>query len=495
MHIFNLNNKPYLIISAKELLFRQSPLDETMQRIHFSEIKKINFEYRYNPQKELFVWLYIQTTHKNTPYIVQISLLDESLEETFSILNNELKSKVKLSFPKSTEFSKLSTHNKGFKRLSFLSVLLFLSLFLYHKLVIPPLASVQVNATKVSYQKPQGFCSNNLKVAYKSQDQQKAVVKSYCGLFGFWKLQESKQVPLKYLKPEFKSYSAKDWISGSKTLVKGKEYQKAILALEYALYLQPEHQYAQVYLSNVYSLEGKHATALSLAKKTVKSYPDYALAHESIAYLYEDEHKLSTASTHFKISIRLYPKTSSYMALAHIQNLQNLKKEALSNYEKALVLSPENTSLLTRLGLAYWDKKEFSKAEDSLQKAYLLNPKDPACFLNYYEATLVTKSFILPAQKNQFVQEHANDEKHMMVYDMLQIIEASIEGKEVLEAKNQWKEKYHSQELDWSFSQMRIWIGDSSLEVEHMQNIQRTLGFFIGHQQAYALKSNNIQKI
>ncbi|PHR55252.1 MAG: hypothetical protein COA44_11130 [Arcobacter sp.] len=495
MHIFNLNNKPYLIVSSKELLFRENNLDEQMCRIQFYEIKKISLEHRYNPQKELFVWLSIQTKNKNVPYLVQISLLNESLEETFSILNKELKTKLSLKLASKPRLAKLRTQNKGYKRLSFLSILLFLSLLLYHKYVFPPLDAVRVGSTQLTYQKPQGFCSTNLKVAYASKDKQSALVKNYCGLFGFWKLQDFKQVPLKHLKTEFESYSAKVWILASKKLINEKKYKKAIISIEKALYLEPENKLYQVLLSQTYDLKGDHKKALILAKTTVSQYPNFALAHKNIAFLYQNENNISAAYPHLQAFNRLDPNIRSYIALAKIQEAQNLLEEALSNYQKALVLSPNNTGILTTLGLAYWEKKEFSKAEKILQKAYTLEPKNPGYFLNYYEISLVTKASITAEQKEQFLQENKGHIQDMMIYDMLQIIEASVEGKDVLEAKKKWKEKYQEQELNWSFVQMRSWLEDSPLEIGHIQDIQKTLGFFIGYQQVYSLKFNTTKAL
>ena len=487
MHIFNLNNKPYLIISAQELLFRHNTLDEDMQRVLFSDIKSVSIEHRYNPQKELFIWLNIQTKTTHAPLLVQISLLDESLEEVFSILKNELNSKVKLKFPKNTKLSKLGNFNKGNKRLMLLSALVFFGLLMYHKLVPPSLTSVQEGLTKYVYQDPQGFCSSNVKVAYPTENSEYTLVKSYCGLFSFWKLQETKNVPLKYLETEFSPKTAKDWTLASREFVKEKDYTKAVESIEKALYLKPDDKYSEVLLSKIYTLQGEHKASLSLAKQTVQKYQDFGLAHENIAHLYKEDGNISAAYKHFKTYNQLDPKASSYIALAQIQDKQDLKEASFENYNKALVLDPDNTYLLSIIGLRYWDKQEFIKAKDALQKAYLLEPSTPAFFLNYFEVSLVTPSQVTPEQKEHFLQAYKEDTNRMMVYEMLQIIEATIEGKEVIQAKESWKEKYTNQKLDWSFTQIRAWLDDSRLEIEHKQDIQRTLGFFIGHQQAYAM--------
>ncbi|HIC43938.1 MAG TPA: hypothetical protein EYO73_06510 [Sulfurimonas sp.] len=493
MHIFNLHDKPYLIINSKELLFREYEPNDQMQRISFTQIKKINIEHRYNAQGELFIWLSVHVENINIPYLIQVSHLNESLEEVFKILNNELDSKTKFKFVKSTKLSKLRRSHKGYKYLTMLSIALFFSLFLYHKLVLPSMEKVQIGSIQLSYQKPQGICSNNLKVAYEKENQKEVLVKNYCAIFGFWRLQDSKKIPLKYLQAEFGSSSAQDWILVSRKLVKKEKYTKAIISLEKAIYLDPDNKLSQVYLSQIYKLQGNQDKAMSLAKITVNKYKDFALAHENIAYLYQNKGNLNDAYTHFKILTHLSPKASIYIALAQIEEKKNLKEDALINYEKALVLHPAAGDILTKVGLIYWEKKNFSKAEEKLKKAYELESKNSVYFLNYYEISLVTKGIITPKQEEYFLKEHENTVEVMIIYDMLKIIKASINKKKFLQAQKKWRKKYQRLELDWSFTQMRGWLDTSSLDKEHIQTIQSTLGFFIGHQQAYIMRSENFK--
>jgi len=493
MHIFNLDNKPYIIISSKELLFRHHNLDEQMQRVSFSQIKEISVIHRYNAKKELFIWLNVQTTLQHKPYLIQISLLNEPLEDFFHILQNELNAKVKLKLPKHASLSRLRNFNKGFQRLGALSFFLLLSLLAYHHYVLPSLQILQTGSSKIAIQKPQGFCSTNVKVAYPTQNKNELIVKNYCGLFGFWNLESSKHVPLKYLDTEFQGYSAKTHIITAKEFVKNKEFDKAIASIDKALYIDPNDPYSHVILSTIYQQQGDKEHAFSTAKTALEHFPKNALAHENIAYLYKNEQNLSAAYEHFEKSSHLTPKASTYVGLAQIQDTQNRKKEALENYEKAVALSADNPQYLTLLGLAYWEAKEFDKAKNSLQKAYTLEPNNPAYFLNYYEVSLVTYASISPEQKEAFIQEYSDDKKMMMVYEMLTIIEDTIKGQDINEAKTQWLQSYQDQKLDWSFSQIRAWLDASDLELEHRQDIQRTLGFFIGHQQSYNLKNNHSQ--
>jgi len=488
MHIFNLDNRPHLIISSNDILFRHDPLDEQMQRHSFEEIKKISVIHRYSPSKELFVWLNIQTHKQNTPYLVQLSSLNEPLEKVMDILKAELKGKVKISLPKSTYIPRLRTGFKTQKRLAFLSVFLLLGLLAYHKLVIPSTVSLAATAIKVSHQKPQGICSANLKVAFPSNTSQHTKIKDYCALFGFWKLESTKEIPSKYIDTEFSDYTAKQWLLGSKKMFNEKKYDNAIEEAQKALYLEPENALAQVFLSKIHAINKEHTKALALAKQTILKHPKVALAHENIANLYKEEDNISQAYIYYQSYNRLSPDANSYTLLANIEKDQGLEEKALLNYEKSLVFDPNNPYVLTQLGLSYWKHKKFMKAHDSLKKAYDLFPDEPGYFLNYYEISLVTTNDVNTTQKDNFLNNFGNDKEKVMVFEMLNIIQMSINKEETQGAKDTWSKNFQDIKLDWSFQEIRSWLAQSDLEPEHQQEVQATLGFFIGYQQIYNLE-------
>lgn len=77
------------------------------------------------------------------------------------------------------------------------------------------------------------------------------------------------------------------------------------------------------------------------------------------------------AEQYFQRAIDLYPETAAtYMVYAiFLQKIDNLDK-AIKNYQKALKLAPGSTETHYNLGLAYFQKKDYEKANHHAQIAY-----------------------------------------------------------------------------------------------------------------------------
>lgn len=153
-----------------------------------------------------------------------------------------------------------------------------------------------------------------------------------------------------------------------------------------------------------------------------------------------------------------------------------------------MYLQNDNAYILTQVGNAYWANENFHKARESLQKAYLIEPNNANYFLNYYEISLVTLPAVKDKERSDFLDIYKDDKKAMLVYEMLSIIEFSIENKETDQVKEAWLENFKDEHLDWSFQKIRSWLDQSDLTLEHQQEIQANIGFFIGYQQAYNLQ-------
>src|SRR3972149_3776900 len=64
-------------------------------------------------------------------------------------------------------------------------------------------------------------------------------------------------------------------------------------------------------------------------------------------------------------------------------NQYSLKKEydnAIENYNKAIVLNPDDAYIYTRRGIAYYDKGQYDKAIEDFSKAIALNPNDDSAY-------------------------------------------------------------------------------------------------------------------
>lgn len=488
MHIFNLNNKPHLILTNKELLFREQVLDSEMKRHLFSEIEKISLLHRYNAQKELFIWLQITMQQQSTPYLVQISSLDTPLEEVIQTLRSSLAGKVKLRFPSNNWLANVKSGYKRQKYLGLGLLILLLSLFSFHKFFPPELSSLNTGSLKTAYQENRSLCSAKAKAAHKDSVQDQLVITSYCGVFGSWKEEETKTIPLRYLETEFSNLKAPAYIIQAGASIKNKNYPAAITSLENAIFLEPKNDHAYTLLSLGYYLNGEKKLAMQSSQHALSINPNSAEAHNAIALLYKEEKKNDEAYKHFQKSALLKPNAASYIALGQMELLLNKPAEAREHFEKSLYEDHNNTSALTQLGLLYWQEHSYDKAAKVLQTAYRIDPSNPGIFLNYYEISLVTPTTLSAQEEDAFTEKSKDNKTKMMAFDMLKIIKRSIENKDSDLAIEQWKEKYSGEKLNWSFKELLAWLDESSMNDDEKDNVKQVVGFFIGYQQRYNLE-------
>ena len=488
MHIFNLNNKPHLILTDKELLFRDNPLNSEMQRHLFENITNITLVHRYDANKELFIWLQITMHHQPTPFLVQLSSLDQSLEEVLETLRSSLTGKVKLHLPSNSWLKNVKNDYKKQRYLALSAAVLILSLFVFHKFFPPELSSLKTNSLKAAYQDNKSLCSAKAKVAYKDPAQDMLLVKSYCGVFGSWKEEGSKKISAQYLETEFSGLKVSDYILQAGASIKDKQYASAITSLHSALYLEPKNDQAYTLLSYSYYLNGEKAQAMQSSQKALALNPNSAEAHNAIGLLYKEEKKNEKAYKHFQQSALLKPDAKSYIALAQMELLLDKPAEARVHFEKSLYEDQNNTAVLTQLGLLHWREHTYTKAAKALETAYRIDPANASHFLNFFEISLVTPTPLNTQEQELFTRTFKDDKTKMMTFDMLKIIKLSIQNEDTLPSLKQWEEKYSGEKLDWSFKEILSWLDESSLDDEEKYNIKKVVGFFIGYQQLYNLQ-------
>lgn len=492
MHIFNLNNKPHLILTDKELLFREQVLDSEMKRHHFDTIEKISLLHRYNAQKELFIWLQIKMQQQTTPHLVQISSLDTPIEEVIQTLRASLSGKVKLALPSDNW---LTNVKNGYKRQKYLGLgllAMLLSLFAFHKFFPPELDDLQTGSLKAAYQENRSLCSAKAKVAYKDSLKDQLIIKNYCGIFGVWREESTKNIPLRHMETEFSNLKAPAYIIQAGAFIKNRDYTAAITSLDNAIYLEPKNDHAYTLLSFSHYLNGDKELAMQSSQKALSINPNSAEAHKAIALLYKEEKNNDKAYGHFQKAALLKPDAASYIALGQMELLLNKPEQAREHFEKSLYEDGNNTSALTQLGLLYWKVHAYSKAAKVLQKAYRVDPSNPGIFLNYYEISLVTPTSLSTQEQDAFIEAFKENKTKMMTYDMLRIIKRSMQQEETEPALRQWEEKYSGNKLDWSFKELLSWLDESSMDEDGKHEVKQTIGFFIGYQQRYNLEHQTV---
>ncbi|MDF1881302.1 hypothetical protein JHD50_08305 [Sulfurimonas sp. MAG313] len=459
-----------------------------MQEFDFNEIELISTEHTHNTSQKLSFFLKIKIKNIFTAYLIEASLFEESIDEVLAIVNTELQEQVTLELPDKLQSAHNKSPNKRKKLFALSTLILLISLTTYHIFVPPSINAFKDTSLKVSVQKEKGLCSLRAKVAFTSQNKKDISIHRYCGLLGFWKLEDTRVISSRFLKAEFSSITAREWILNSRNLLKSKNYEKAFTDIDNALYLEPSNETALFYSSELYKLIGESKKAIERDKKTLKKFPNYASIQQHLAFLYQKNGNNTKAYKHFKLANQLRPSLTTYLALAQMEEKQGLYQKALHNYKNALILIPNDSNLLSTIGRNYWKVKNFKKAGEFFKKSYLLDLKNATKFLNFYEASLVTKNLLIKEEENNFIQNFKNNTPLMMIYDMLSIIKLTLQNMQTQTQKEIWKQRYDGIQLSWSFHELISWLEESDLDEEHKYQVTSSIRFFIGYQQAYKIK-------
>ncbi len=138
-----------------------------------------------------------------------------------------------------------------------------------------------------------------------------------------------------------------DDIQDANRLFKQKQYDQALDKVEAVLVNKPKDLQAR-FLKGVILIEkGKTDDAIALFQALTEDAPDRPEPYNNLGLLYALQGQYEKAKTAVEMAIRLQPT----YALAH-ENLGEIyAKMASKEYERALQLDPNNTSLQTKLSI------------------------------------------------------------------------------------------------------------------------------------------------
>lgn len=488
MYIFNQERKPCLVLTHKEILFRDKPDDNEMRRHPLETIKTVSLDHFYDLEHHLIVLLQIRISDHEELFSVELSALDEPLDEVLDTLHEHFSAKTGLSLPSSEWLQKLRRPSGKKRVLAVAAVLIILCASALHEFVPPSLQDLEKDALMVQTQTKTGLCSDNARAAYSLPDSNEVVIKNYCGLFSLWRETASKQIPQKFLEAEFSSTPASDYLLQAQQYIQEKDYNLSVNALEKAIYLEPDNNEFYILLGYSYYWQDNIDLALKTTQKALELAPDSAEANSAIGLLYIEAKKYEKAYEHYTKSSQIKPTAQTYMALGDLALDLGDLNTSLNHYEDALSLDSNNTALLTQLGLLYWEQLEYSKAAQVFEKSYHLAPDNIDNFLNYYEISMIEKTALSTEDEKAFTEAFKEYKRVLMVYDTLRIVKLSIEQKEIIPALKTWAKNYSNLKLKWSFTQIFTWLENSPLNEDERHYVRKTIGFFIAYQQRYKLE-------
>lgn len=160
----------------------------------------------------------------------------------------------------------------------------------------------------------------------------------------------------------------------AKTLVREGNLDSAVELYQSLIKNRPDQASPHGTLANLYEQMGKIDLAVDHYKKALNISPDYVTAANNLAFLYAEQGKeLNTAlelASHAKERVGKLPAVMDTLGWVYYK--KELYDNALMEFQACVDKEPENPIFHYHLGLAYNKKGAYSKAEDSLKKAFSL---------------------------------------------------------------------------------------------------------------------------
>src|SRR5256886_8462262 len=154
-------------------------------------------------------------------------------------------------------------------------------------------------------------------------------------------------------------------------------YARAIeLDPNFALALARYSQLESWFLHDIDRTPERRERARSLAERALQLQPDLPEGHLALGFsYYYGDNNYDAALREFEIAQRDLPNESEvYLAIGAIQRRQGKWAESTANMEKAVSLNPKDTWPLQNLAFNYQMLRDFSKANQTIDRALALDP-------------------------------------------------------------------------------------------------------------------------
>src|SRR6266496_1132008 len=155
-------------------------------------------------------------------------------------------------------------------------------------------------------------------------------------------------------------------------------YARAIeLDPNFALAIARYSQLESWFLHDIDRTPERREKARTLAEKAWQLQPDLPEAHLALGFVYYyGDNNYDAALREFEIAQRGLPNESEvYLAIGAIQRRQGKWAESTTNLEKAVSLNPKDIWPLQQLAFNYQMLRDFTKANQTIDRALALDPK------------------------------------------------------------------------------------------------------------------------
>lgn len=165
------------------------------------------------------------------------------------------------------------------------------------------------------------------------------------------------------------------------------QYDDAITEYKTAIWLDSLNIPAYRHLCQTYEEQGDYDSAVEVYHKLIQILPNIPEFHSNLANIYYLKGEVKEAVSHYQAAITLNPNKqwtsviSQTLGYVHQQTNEDLDA-AISAYQAAYLLTPEDIDIYVNLGSAFYDKEDFDNALTIYRMALELEPTNAKIHCN-----------------------------------------------------------------------------------------------------------------
>jgi len=165
------------------------------------------------------------------------------------------------------------------------------------------------------------------------------------------------------------------------------QFDDAITEYKMAIWIDSLNIPAYRHLCQAYEEQGDYDCAIEIYQKLIEIMPNMPEFHSNLANIYYIKGEVKEAISHYQAAITLNPSKqwtsiiSQTLGLVYQENKKDLDA-AISAYQGAYLLTPDDIDIYINLGSAFYDKEDFDNALTVYRSALELDPTNAKIHCN-----------------------------------------------------------------------------------------------------------------
>lgn len=165
------------------------------------------------------------------------------------------------------------------------------------------------------------------------------------------------------------------------------QYDDAITEYKMAIWLDSLNIQAYRHLCQAYEELGDYDSAIETYQKLISILPNMPDFHSNLANIYYIKGEIKDAVSHYQAAITLNPNRqwtsiiAQTLGFVHQESSKDLDA-AISAYQSAYILTPEDIDIYINLGSAFYDKEDYDNALNVYRSALELDPTNAKIHCN-----------------------------------------------------------------------------------------------------------------